>query len=285
MLNLKPVLAIAVVVALAGCSSVSTQPDEQALHYKGGSFSSKKFADCVEPSDRQWDGPGDGHFIYPAGQRTFSFTGREGSESSPIVVKTNDSQEMSVPGFVTFELTQDCAKLREFHEQVGSKYKAFSEESGKESGGWRTFLNDYIAVPLNSSMDKAALQTDWRTLYSSADSQAEFEQYVKENLPREVQAAIGDDFLTIKAVSIETPVPSEGLRKGLEAREQAKLDNEAQKERNATARTKYDTFRDCMEVLGEQSCLILNLAESGDVPFYPIPDGSGFLLPGEKADQ
>ncbi len=283
---MKPATLAAVSVgtlALAGCSTISTQPDEQGLHYKGGSFSSKAFADCIKPSDRVWDGPGDGHFLYPAGQRTFSFTGRDGSESGPITVKTNDSQEMAVPGFVTFELTQDCDKLREFHEQVGSKYRAFSTESGEESKGWRQFLNDYIAVPLNSSMDKAALRTDWRTLYSSAEAQTRFEEYVKASLPREVQAAIGDDFLTIKAVSIETPMPSEGLRKGLEAREQAKLDNEAQKERNATARTKYDTFRDCKKVLSEDSCLILSLAEAGEIPFYPIPEGSGFTLPSRSA--
>lgn len=273
---IRKLSCLAALVLLAGCTTVSTNPDEQALTYDGGSFTSKEFSDCVDPSKREYDGMGDGHFLYPAGQRTFSFTGRDGAEASPVVVKTNDSQELQVAGFVTFELTRDCETLRAFHEQVGSKYQAYSEESGTTSAGWGEFLNDYIAVPLNASMDKAALGYDWRTLYSSSAALTAFEGSVKEGLPREVQAALGEEFLTIEAVSLETPVPSEGLRKGLEAREQAKLETQAQAERNVTARTRYDSFTDCLEVLSEQSCVMLSLSEAGDVQFYPVPQGSDF---------
>lgn len=263
------ILAAAAAVILTGCSTVSTDPDQQALHYDDGMFSSTEFENCVKPSNRNWDGPGDNHYTYPAGQRTFSFTGRKGSESDAITIKTSDAQELSVKGFVTFELTEDCEALRKFHESVGSKYKAY------ETDGWREFLGDYVAVPLNSSMDKAALQFEWRTLYSSNAALTEFEAAVKDSLPDEVQAALGEEFLTIKAVSIETPVPSEALREGLEAKEAAILENDAQKERNATLRTQYDSFRDCKQVLSEESCLILKLAEQGSIPLYPIPAGGG----------
>lgn len=272
-------LAVAAVATLAGCSSVSTAPDEQALHYEEGPTSAKDFQNCVTPSSRTLDDFGDKHFVYPAGQRTYSFTGRKGAESDAVSVKTADSQELAVPGFVTFELTEDCDKLRIFHEQIGAKYRAY------EAQGWSEFLNDYVAVPLNSTMDKAGLRENWRTLYSSSEAQTEFEEYVKENLPAEVKAAVGDDFLTIKAVSIETPVPHEDLLSGLRAKEKAVLDNEAQKERNETAATKYDGYRDCLAVLSESACVMLNLAESGDIPFYPIPQGSGFTLPAQPQEK
>lgn len=266
----KITAAVAVALGLSvmtACSSVSTSPDEQALHYKGGSFSSKSYESCIDPSTREFNGPGDDHFVYPAGQRTYSFTGRKGSESKAIKVKTQDSQQLSVKGFVTIELTNDCKLLRKFHEAIGSKYKAY------EPGGWLNLLNDYVAVPLNSTMDKAALAYPWRTLYSSSDALTEFENAVKENLPAEVKTAMGDSFITVKAVSLETPEPDKELLDGLKASEKAKLDNAAQKERNEKLRTQYDSFKDCRKAMSEESCLVLKLAEDGDVPFYPIPAG------------
>lgn len=279
------IAAFFLVVTMSACSQFSPASDEQGIEYKGGITQSKEFEACVKPSDKKWTGMGNSKYYYPAGQRTYSFTGKSGSESDPVTIKTHDSQELSVSGVVTFELTDDCKKLQEFHEQVGAKYKAYSEDSGDTSDGWDKFLNDYIAVPLNATMDKAGLEQNWRTLYSSADAQTAFEEYVKENLPSEVKAALGEDYLVIKSVSIETPVPSEGLRDGLAAKEEAKLQNEAQEELNKTLRTKYDSFKDCRKVLSESACVTLNLAEQGDIPFYPVPDGGSInVQPQPKVD-
>lgn len=256
------------ILTTSACSGVNTQPDEVALHYSGGSLSSAKFKSCVPASQREWDGPGDDHYTYPKGQRTFSFTGRDGSEIAPVPVVTNDSQELEVPGFVTFTLNTDCDTLREFHERIGIKYQAY------ERTGWNAFLNDYLAVPLKASMNKASLATDWRNLYSNADAQREFEDYVKKNLPAEVSKALGNNFITINEVSIEKPKPSEGLRKGLAAKEEAKLQDEAQKQQNVVAATKYDSMRDCRNSgLSENACITIYLADQGKIPFYPVPQG------------
>lgn len=267
-------LGILAVFSVSACSGVNTQPDEVALHYSGGSLSSATFKECVESSSRNWDGPGDDHYTYPKGQRTFSFTGREGSEMSPVAVVTNDGQELHVPGFVTFTLNTDCATLQSFHEKVGIKYEAYNNNPG-----WNEFLNDYVAVPLTASMNKASLASDWRTLYASAEAQAEFERYVKDNLPGEVESALGDDFITINSVSIEKPKPSEGLRQGLAAKEEAKLQNDAQKEKNVIAATKYQSLKDCRESgLTETACITVYLAETGKIPFYPIPQNGSIIV-------
>lgn len=271
-------IILAAMMLMTGCSSVSTEPDEVALAYSGGSFSSKKFKDCVDASTREFDGPGDAHYVYPKGQRTFSFTGAEGSERGPIAVTTG-SQEVIVPGFVTFTLNTDCETLREFHEKVGKKYGAY-----KDGGGWDDFLNDYIAVPLDSTLNKAAgaittpegqsADQNWYRLYTNADAQREFEDYVKENLPDEIENTLGADFITVNAVSISKPTVSDDLKGSLAAKEQARLENEAQEERNAIARTKYDSLKDCRQSgLSEAACVTIFLAESGDIPFYTVPQG------------
>ena len=55
-------------------STASTGPDQVSLHYKGGAFTSKRFSDCIAPSTRVFDGPGDGHFAYPRRRATSSST-------------------------------------------------------------------------------------------------------------------------------------------------------------------------------------------------------------------
>jgi len=266
-------VALALILGLAGCSSINTQADEAGLHYSGGSLSSATFENCVGSSTRNYDGPSDSHYKYPAGQRTFSFTGRVGSEAPPITVTTNDGQELSVPGFVTFTLNTSCQALRDFHEKVGIKYQAYTD------AGWAEFLNDYLYVPLAASMNEASLQGNWQDLYSKAEVQTAFEQQVKADLPSEVKDALGEDFITINSVSIEKPRPGQGLIDGLAAKEEARLQNEAQEQRNAVNRTKYDSFKDCRQAgISEDTCLVLKLAEDGDIDFLPVPSGTGVNL-------
>lgn len=273
------VVAIMSVFMMSSCSSVSTEPDEVALHYSGGSFSSKNFKACVDASNREFNGPGDQHYIYPKGQRTFSFTGADGSERGPMAVTTG-SQEVLIPGFVTFTLNTDCETLREFHEKVGKKYGAY-----KDGGGWSDFINDYIAVPLSSTLNEAAgaikpsngqsADQNWYSLYTVSETQKQFEAYVKENLPNEIEQTLGAKFITVNSVSISKPDVGEALKKSLSAKEQARLDNEAQRERNAQVRTQYDTIKDCLDTgLDRQSCTLIFLSQNGaDIPFLPVPQG------------
>lgn len=263
-------VALAVMAGLSACSTASLEPDEFGLHYEDGAFSSKKFENCIEPSDRVYDGPGDKHYLYYYGQRTFSFTGASGSEQSPLPVTTKDGQEVLIPGFVTFTLNTDCEVLQEFHERIGIKYAAY-----KDGGGWGTFLSDYLAVPLSAVMNEASLKVNWRELYASDEARNAFTEYVKDNLPTEIRTTLGGDYIEVNAVSIAKPVVSEKLTEALAAVEEAKLADSAQKQKNEVARTKYQSLSDCRTSgLSEQACLTIYLAETGSIPFYPVPQGS-----------
>lgn len=266
----------------AACSTVSTEPDEVALHYSGGEFSSKKFQNCVPASKRERTGPGETYYVYPKGQRTFSFTGKAGAESKPIAVTTG-SQEVNVGGFVTFTLNTDCKVLRNFHEKVGKKYEAYKD--GKGGKGWNEFLNDYIYVPLNATLNNAAgaiktpegqsAEQNWYLLYTSDSTRKEFEKYVKENLPAEIETTLGAQFITVNAVAISKPTIDDGLKASLAQKEQNRLENEAQKEQNEKVRTQYDTIKDCLATgLDKQSCTLIYLSQNGaNIPFLPVPQG------------
>lgn len=272
-------VAIGAVVLMSGCSNVSTEADEVALHYKGGSMSSSKFANCVPVAKRNYDGPGDAHYIYPDGQRTFSFTDNTSENKEPIDVTTKDQQTQDVPGFVTFRLNTDCDTLKKFHETIGKKYAAYKD--GKPNNqGWSDFLRDYISVPLKSTMNNAGLEIKtWNELYSDAATKAQFEKRVAELLPAAIQKTVGGNFVTVVQVSIAKPKPPQALLDQLSAKEANRLANLAQEEKNKLQKTKYGTFIECRAAgISEETCKIIYLAESGKVTLWPIPAGQGVVV-------
>ena len=291
-------LLLATAPALAACTTVNTSPDAVALHYSGGMFESQQFVSCVPASTRQINGPGEHYYYYPVGQRTFSFTGQDnGAESDPIMTNTRDSQQVAVSVFVTFELTVeftedgDCPQLRQFHERIGYKSKAYFEgnpdtaEVGVEgnekerqvsdSREWREFLTQYLKTPLDMVMDDNGQKHDWRDLFQNQETQTEFKDGVAKDLPAAVNAALGSsEFFTVSGVTISTPKPDQALLNALKDTEVAKEENNAQIERNKVAKTKFTSMTECKAAgLTENTCLALKALEQGDVPFYILPEG------------
>lgn len=308
----KIFIALTIVGAMLGlsaCSTVNTAPDAVALHYSGGAFQSQEFVECVPASTRNINGPGEHYYYYPVGQRTFSFTGKDnGGESDPIKTNTKDSQQVAVSGFVTFELKvemvegengkMDCPQLREFHERIGYKSKAYFEgnpdfeelgNEGNEKGRtaadnyeWREFLNQYLKTPLDMVMDDNGQQFGWRELFQSQDSQTKFKDGVAKDLPAAVNAALGSsEFFAVRNVTISTPVPDQGLLDALRDTEVAKEENNAQAERNKVSKTKYDSMKECKDAgLSEASCVALRAMDEGDIPFYILPEGQSVQVTG-----
>lgn len=304
---LATVFAAAMVLGLGACSVVNTAPDAVALHYSGGAFTSQKFVECVPASTRKMNGPGEHYYYYPVGQRTFSFTGKEnGGETDPIPTNTLDSQQVTVSGFVTFELNvemiegengkMDCPALRQFHESIGYKNKVYFEGNpdmglasieGSEkdrhmadSAEWRAFLNDYLQTPLDAVMDDNGQLYGWNDLYRNQDVQSQFREGVKKDLPVAVNEALGSsEFFNVLNVTMSTPLPPQELLDALKGTEVAKEENNAQLERNKVARTKYQSMTECKaEGLTEETCVTLKIVEEGDIPFYILPDSDTSVI-------
>lgn len=225
---MRKTLLIPLLVVLAltatGCSQVSTGPDQVALHYEGGSYSSKKFVDCIPVSKREWNGPGDAHYTYPANQRVFDFTGADGSDAGRITVATKDSIQMSVPGLVRFTLNTDCDALREFHEKIGNREAAYFEDAAKPSDGWRRVLEQFIGRQIDATLDREALAYNWREIYTDPAAKERLDKVVAENLQKLVNANTEGDtqFFNILSVQLQKPEPPEELLAAL-ASEQTKI--------------------------------------------------------------
>ena len=151
-------IGVAVVLATSACGTVvKTGQDYQAVHYQDGEFSKQTFKDCVGTGERRRDGLGDVDYYYPAGERTFEF---DGTDSEPIKIQTKDTQEVSVSGFITFRLTDNCDILRKFHEDKGLKKAAYFTKDGEnyKSDGWGDFLKTYFAIPTRAALNSESLK-------------------------------------------------------------------------------------------------------------------------------
>ncbi|MBJ7357640.1 SPFH domain-containing protein [Nocardioides sp.] len=206
-------------------STASTGPDQVALHYKGGAFTSKRFSDCIAPSNRVFDGPGDGHFAYPASQTNFVFDAGDG-DGGPITFVTKDGIEMTVEGVANFLLNTSCepltigdvryegGALQRFHELIGNRYSAYMTEDGLRSDGWRQVLSVYIARPLDTAIDRAGQAYTYTELYTDPAKKALWEQSVLDQLPTLINRQTDGDteFFLNFAITLQKPEPPQSIK-------------------------------------------------------------------------
>lgn len=205
---------------LARPTTVSTGPDQVALHYKDGPLSSRKFADCIEPSRRVWDGPGDKHFAYPSSQTNFVFG--ENGDGAAITFVTKDGIEMTVTGVANFLLNTDCDALHAFHDLIGNRYHAFMED-GERTSGWRQMLSVYIARPLDTAIDRAGQKYDYTSLYTDPNVKAQWEADVVAGLPDLVNRQTDGEvsFFENFAITLQKPEPPQAIKDALVAQQEA----------------------------------------------------------------
>lgn len=270
-------LALAATTVLAGCS-ISTGPDQAGLLYDAGPFSSTTFDTCVDPGQREFHGPADHTYAYPAGQRTFTFSKADTADMGTATVVSSDDLELTVTGLVTFQLNVDCETLRQFHEDLGLKYKAHTDT------GWSDLLLDYIGQPLNRALDDATKSYAWRDLYTSADAKAEWEVEVAERLSRYIKEQGGEDFFispTYKGkgkpgapqLTLQQPTPPKEVRDALTAAQEAVEKTTAQEAENARVEAELEAIEDLVDVLGPEGYILYQALKDGKVDFLPVPTG------------
>ena len=249
----------AATVGLTGCSVADPDTSQLVLHYTGGPFSSQAFANCTAPGTRSVDGPGDFHFYYPAGQRTFTFRSAPENEAAPapgadapaIRVSTRNQTELVVQGTITFTLNPSCepytdstgrqwpgGKLQKFHDTIGRQHVAYADTGGvPQPAGWSSVLALYVGGPAERAMDNAGLAFEWQQLYSDAASKDAWTADVESRLPQLIADQAGDDLFLINNIQLDKPGVPAGLRAELENNQAAQLRNQtAQVDQQAASR-------------------------------------------------
>ena len=271
--------ALAAIAVLTGCSSVSTQPDQNALHYQGGAIfpAAHTFVECISPNKQKYIGPGDSSYDYPAGQRTWKFD--DHGDAGPIKVVSSDNVTMTVSGTLTFNLTGDCNLLRKFHEQIGIKHQPIMS-GDKTAEGWVQLIGVYIDQPLRTTISNVAGGYKATELYNSSAVRQKFEDAVDQDLEAQVKNLAGEDYFTNFHVVVQKPDAPDAIVTALEASVAAQLNNQAQLQKNAAITTELQSIKQLVNELGPQGYIdYLAMKQCSDTkgavcPYTFLPQGA-----------
>ncbi len=224
-------LAVAGVAAmtLCGCSYANMGPGEQAVVQDGYWMipTDPELVGCIEP-ERSQNEITNNVYRYPARQISWDATGDPGSERGPYVVVSSVKApaDMNVPVVVTFDLTTDCEKLKQFHRDFGTKYSGWLNDDGTVSSGWTELLNYVVGQPLQDTLNAVAQKYTWQQIWNDESVRNDFRQALQTTLPNASKARTdGNDFFSNFQVTVLKPTPVNPELKAAIEREQAAIQN------------------------------------------------------------
>ena len=187
---MKRAIVIAMFVLTAGCAS--TAANEIGLSYGGGVIENKGYQGVIEPgATNKFVGIMDPNYNYRIDQR--SWIGRDCEEAGcadrpTVEFVSKDGIRMKAPVDIYFTLRQDESTLQRFHEEIGLKTQAWTEE------GWVISLRTYFDPALERGIDSAGLSFNWRELRESEEKRNEFAQQASRQFTEELERATGGNY-------------------------------------------------------------------------------------------
>jgi hypothetical protein len=153
-----------------------TPRDEIGIRYGGGPVEGARFEGVVDPGHSLYlNGFLDHQYLYPVTQRNYIISRRsgEGDVTGEDFVEAPSKDGVAVTFEVATYFKLNTNLLRRFHENIGLKYAAYTEE------GWTRMLNDSFRQQIEN-----AVQREART-YSVADL------YFNRRVLQDIQNGIG----------------------------------------------------------------------------------------------
>lgn len=258
-------------LVITGCSTVTTEPDQQALRYSNPNFGAKEFQQHYGPSQYDMSSIMNDSYTYPAGQRVYAFL-PEGGDTNVLTPTTKDGITLQVAGSVRFALTDDPDMLKEFHERVGLRMAAYEDE------GWREVLKVYLRAPIERALNDATQGLSWSAIYSDPKIKADWEKRVGELLPQYVEQAVGGPYFDSFGVTLQKPMLPEELEKALRDTQVAVEQTRAQEERNSQVSSELESIERLVDVLGPDGYNTYQAIKDGKIQILPVPAGTGIAL-------
>lgn len=277
------VATAALAFALTACS-VSVDPDEVAVEYNAGAFSSTTFDQCIDSGAREYYGPGDKVYVYPGGQRVFAFHNdeEEPAEMAAETVVSKDGMEMTATGNATFQLNPTCDALQSFHELIGKKYEAYTQE------GWNEMLVQYFGQPLRRALDDATTEFDGMELYTQDEAKAEWEDRVGVLFKEYVQEMGGGEYfigptytgadeeeLGNPQFTLQRPVPRAAIRDAMSEAHSIAQEIENTESAAELAEKEAEAIAPLVDLLGADAYVLWEAIKAGEVDVVAVSPGAG----------
>lgn len=294
----RALLGIAGLVACgmvtAACSVATPDTSQAALHFSGGPFSSQAFLDCIKPGTREVDGANDYHYYYPAGQRTFDFTGGPNSDSPALLVSTRNANgtttDMTVRGVLTFSLNTNCQKwiddkgkewaggpLHAFHDTIGRAKNAYATDGGDpQPEAWGALIRLYLGGAAETALDTQGLGFQPEELVNDASKRIALQQRAMDALPALIEAQAGGPFFQVHNLQIQSVALPQELRTAQDAVQAARLREQAAIV-DTNAAKNYPGGLPAYDAHQLNAAIVKALTEGRGIP---VPFGTSVIVPG-----
>jgi regulator of protease activity HflC (stomatin/prohibitin superfamily) len=288
----RSLMVLLVVVGLAGCGTLNTGVEDLTLRYGGGITEEKEYKGLIQPGTTNQfvfgSGTGDSLYHYPRTQRSWIAGETEGVDRPPVEIVTSDGVRMKVDYALYFRLNPTEEVLRRFHEDIGLKEGAWTDD------GWLEMLRTYFDAPITRQLEAVGLNFSSEELRSDDVKRREFATTISQQATTEIERVVGGPYFCgpeqggCGNISFEVGRPelvNTGIVEAEEAKRIATLEADAQEERNRRVLTQLEATREEVEVLGPETYALIKAIESGRVSFMQLPEnGAGVTVPAPRTE-
>lgn len=196
------VVILLAAIGVAAASFVKTPADKYGLSYGGGPFEGNHYQRTVQPgSALSFNGLSDHWYLYPAVQRNYIISKRsdEGDVAGEDFIATPTKDKIIVEFETATYFKLNSAKLRKFHEQIGLKYRAYTD------AGWDRMLNDNFRQQIQTALQDLSRQYGVEELYANGDVKRAIERQVGSELQDRIASVLGDQYFCGPTYTPTTP--------------------------------------------------------------------------------
>jgi regulator of protease activity HflC (stomatin/prohibitin superfamily) len=186
------VVVVALLFAPGFVSGLKKTPKNRiGISYGGGPFESAHFQRIVQPgSGLFFNGFFDPLYLYPSDQQNYiiSLTRGVGATQSPDSIVAPTSDKVAVTYQVAVYFTLNTKLLRQFHEQLGLKYAAYT------SKGWYNLIRDTFRQQIENALQEETRQISVADIYGNAQQLVGLQNRVQAKISARLQDALGARF-------------------------------------------------------------------------------------------
>lgn len=281
--TLLGVLLLLFAFAGTGCGMKSTEANEIGLVYSGGVVENKKFKGFLQPgATRDRVGWGSKVYRYRIDQRSYIANAKnQQADERPVEIVSKDGVRLATDYAMYFKLNRDEKVLRQFHENLGVKTEAWTED------GWVQLLREYFAPHIERSMEAAGLQFNMRELRSSEEVRKKFQDLTISNLKTAVKEVVGGEYFCGPSYNgpgtecgsytftVGKPEPvNPAIVEAIEAEQTNVARTLAQEQENARINKELEIERQIIAMYGPDGALLREAIKSGKVSQFII-DNAG----------